>query len=295
MAEAVQAYQTLVENITNANVLNAHNSQFMALNPIQIFNLLIQRSQSWDLLESHRLQYITELRFPLVNGHSVSINRLRFMSMPKEAREQIFESTKQLVHQIIIMQMTMVDQIDPTTHEKMMYIFERLMASMQGSQGGEENPLASMIPSELVDNLMGILTQEENEIIQAQLNELTAAYGQLSIPAVMMIANDGKDPRFQRLKDTFEKIFESKTEEETAKVTSMFGNGDVMKKLGAMSSNVLGGRQGQDMSSMMSSMMTRGLDTMTRPDINDEDPMNLSEKDFNELQKEVLGSRHMQQ
>ena len=181
MAEITQAYQKLITELSNANVLAYQtNSQFMVLNPVQVLNCLIPViPTSFDALENQKLQYFTDLKFPLVNGHTVTVNKLRFMSMAKDFRQYLFGVVSDVVRQCVMtLPSIMPENIDQATMEKLSYIFEHMMASMQaGAQNTGGDPLGSLIPTDIVGKIANLLTDEEINMIESQLAELAYPSG----------------------------------------------------------------------------------------------------------------------
>lgn len=268
-------YRSFVQQLEVEGCMSAlpRGCQYRDVTSKELFDCLIPRvPESWDLLMSERLGYVADLKFPLTTGQTGHINRLKFQNGRKEFRTMLFKHVQNKVHQMVLSPYKRLYD-----HDKVHYISAQLQtAPIQGNE--DEDMLTSFIPPELLEKVTNFLTEAEMETIQGQLNELTASYGDQDKLSIISAAQS--DPRFEKLRKTFEGIFQGKPDEFSAVFAD---HADVFEKMQ---------NGGNRMESMLPSMVTRQLAEMTKPEIPDDDPMSLSEAQFEALRKEVLGKQN---
>ena len=269
-------YRTFVQQLDAEACMAAlpRGCQYRDVTSAELFDLLLPRvPESWDFLTQQRLTYVADLKFPLTNHQTGHINRLKFQNGRKEFRTMFFKSIHDKVCQMVFS--------SPQTYNpsKVQYVLSHLKSRPAEGTATENDPIASLIPDELLEKVTSFLTPQDMETIQNQLNDLTTSYGNLDLPSIISAAQS--DPRFTQLQKTFEGIFQGKPAEFDAVFAE---HTDVFEKLQS------GG--GARLETMLPSLVTRSIADMTKPELPDDDPMLVSEAQFEALRKEYLGSKN---
>ena len=197
----------------------------------------------------------------------------------------MYEFVKQLVQLIgMVLPSLGTAQMSESAQQKWMALYELHMPVPQDAPSADGSPMSLLTP-EVFEKFGSFFSEDQLSAVKTQLAELTASWETTPIPVMMM--NIRSDPKFLSFIETLQNLFGSKTDAEKAQMKEIFlqESSFLAHMQGAGAAATGGG------SSDLSSMFTRGAEAMTRPDIDDSDPLQLSERDFALLKHESLQNR----
>ena len=289
-SNVLKTYQQLIRDLSELQLFQ-HQRQdlvFKNVNELDVFRILLpDGTVSFELLTAGRMQYVNKLLFPLDDGASVPMKRLAFANLSKEIRQHIFK----IISECLTIFVSLLEQVNvngatgvkilqqQNFSEDLCEVYTAIRSTLQSTESpaAPSDPPINAADSDILSNVMSspALKDQVNKIFSfdelSKIHEgsaaLQAASTDITNPLSML-----SDPKVQAYFQSVSEMWNTKTPEQREEFMKVLQNDpSIMSMMG-----------NQD----PSNLLLRETEQMTRPIIDDSDPLALSDEQFERLCQE---------
>lgn len=283
VSSVLETYQQLIQALSELQLFQhqRQNLIFKNVSEMDVFRILLpDGTVSFELLTAERMQYVHKLLFPLDDGTNVPMKRLAFTNLRKDIRQQIFKlisecltSFVSLLEQVNVNGATGVKILQQQNFSnELCEVYNTICSTLQPTESsaapGESDILSNVMSSPaLKDQVNKIFSLDELSKIHEGSAALQAASTDITNPLSML-----SDPKVQAYFQSVAEMWNTKTPEQREEFMKVLQNDpSIMSMMG-----------NQD----PSNLLLRETEQMTRPIIDDSDPLALSDEQFDRLCQE---------